>query len=112
MTTRRDALVVLSAAIPSSAESKFLTANEFALTAKLVDLIIPRTDTPGASDAKVHVLIDERCASNTKFASDWRAMLGWLKNERDVERASKAGSSEFRLLKDTTIDLYYSTKAL
>lgn len=110
---RREVLVALSAALPApvlAAAPKALTADELRQTAKLVDLIIPRTDTPGASDAQVHVLIDERAVANKKFAEDWRAVLGKLASADDVEKVYRAKAPEFKLLKDTTIDLYYSTK--
>ena len=38
---------------------KFMTQDEAILTEILVDMLIPRTDTPGASDALVHRFIDE-----------------------------------------------------
>ena len=38
---------------------KFMTSDEAILTEILVDILIPPTDTPGASDALVHRFIDE-----------------------------------------------------
>jgi len=105
---RREALVVLGAvAAPvAAAEPKFLTAAEFAELAKLVDAIVPRTDTPGASDALAHALIDERCAANAEFGSRIRATISSLKGlPGGWDR-----SEHFRTLKDATIDAYYSTR--
>ena len=39
--------------------AKFMTKDEAMLTEILVDVLIPRTETPGASDALVHRFIDE-----------------------------------------------------
>ncbi|WP_422080121.1 gluconate 2-dehydrogenase subunit 3 family protein [Ulvibacterium sp.] len=38
---------------------KFMTKDEAVLTEIIVDILIPRTETPGASDALVHRFIDE-----------------------------------------------------
>lgn len=113
MATRRDVLVAISSiAVPVSAAGKFLTDVELAQTAALIDIVIPRTDTPGASDAKVHLLIDERAAVSSDFGSRWRGVLKTLQGDPAVavERAYRAKAPEFKLLKDTVIDLYYSTR--
>lgn len=116
MTSRRDALIVLSAiAAPvSAAPPKFLTADELELAAQLADLIVPRTDTPGARDAQVHVILDERCAANAAMGAQWRAALSrWAAKGSPaaaVEQAFRAQSADFTMLKDTVIDLYYSTR--
>jgi hypothetical protein len=113
MATRRDLLVAISSiAVPASASGKFLTDAELAQTAALADIIIPRTDTPGASDAKVHLLIDERAAANAEFGARWRGVLKALGGDPApaVERAYRAKAAEFKLLKDTVVELYYSTR--
>lgn len=115
MQTRREALVVLSATALAAraAEPLALTADELARTAKLIDIIIPRTETPGASDAQVHILIDERAASNPKFKAEWKSLLAKFSGKdpaATVQQEYKKKSATFRLLKDTTIDLYYGTK--
>jgi hypothetical protein len=107
---RRDALVTLTAAASLPASAAAFTEAEQALTARLVDLIIPRTDTPGAVDTKVPQLIEERAGVNAVFAANWRKMLGTLPDAEALDRAAKANTPEFKLLKDTTIDLYYSTR--
>jgi hypothetical protein len=114
MASRRDVLIAISAlSVPlRAAELKFFSAQELSLTAALVDLIIPRTDTPGASDANVHILIDDRAAANPEFGAKWREVLKAFASDPAgaIERAYRAKSPDFKLLKDTTIDLYYSTK--
>ncbi len=110
---RREALVVLgAAALPIEAQAGGLTPEELTRTGVLADVILPRTDTPGASDAKVHVLISNRTATDSAFASRWRALLAAMPGDPApaVERAYRANAPEFTLLKNTVLDLYYSTR--
>jgi gluconate 2-dehydrogenase gamma chain len=134
MTTRRDALRTLAAAAtalpvlhaqPVAAAPTAFSTEEFALLSRMVDDIIPRTDTPGAADAGVPLMIDEQAARNPTLAGQIRQGLAWLKNENylhldDAHRAEILRSvSEteatpsglfFRRVKDMTIDAYYSTR--
>uniref|UniRef100_Q02D90 Acetate--CoA ligase n=1 Tax=Solibacter usitatus (strain Ellin6076) TaxID=234267 RepID=Q02D90_SOLUE len=109
--TRRDVLVTIAAlAAPAAeAQSSFLTAAELATVAVLVDAIIPRTDTPGASDAGVPTYIDRRLAADPQLAERFRAGLkavgpGWA--------ALSAAQDDpfFRLVKGMTVDGYYTSK--
>jgi hypothetical protein len=109
---------------------RFFTQEEFETVAVLVDLIIPRTDTPGARDAKVHQIIDAGVRPQRRDA--WRSGLALMDRQareaegkpfreagqetqvRLLRQASAAPKSDagsfFTLLKDATIDAYYSTR--
>jgi len=89
------------------------------LLAELVDIIIPRTDTPGASDAKVHEYIDYALAGDAKRKAIVREGLAAFSNftARAValETASKSARESssyqfFKILKDLTIDGYYQSR--
>jgi gluconate 2-dehydrogenase gamma chain len=141
-TTRREALIVIAGAAPLGAQQQHqhgeeapasttpykaqtLTPVEMEAAAKLSDLIIPRTETPGASDAGVPEFIDRRLTATPTLAAAFRHGLGLLgpnfvhlPTERQVEiltEYSNAPETEggrfFRLLKDMTIDGYYSSRA-
>src|SRR4051812_19714702 len=90
--TRRDALVTiaaLAAASTADAQTSFLTQPELDWLKVLVDIIIPRTDTPGASDAGVPVFIDRRLAANARMAETFRAG----KQALDADAQARFGSA-------------------
>jgi hypothetical protein len=108
---------------PAVYQPKFFNKEEFETMAVLVDLIIPRTDTPGARDANVHRIID----SSVRPAqhAEWREGLQWIASQQFLKRSQEqqisilrksseekdtAGARFFRLLKGATIDAYYSTR--
>ncbi len=119
MSTRRDLLRSIAAAataLPAAAQHehpevaegayafKVFSPEERKRVATLVDLIIPRTDTPGASDAHVPEFIDRKLSLDPvlkeRFLTGLRGFAGVLK---DQDAFSK-------LLKDLTIDGYYTSK--
>ncbi len=133
MNTRRDALRILAAAaaLPvlhgqeqpagSPAQIQFFSPDDLQLLTKLVDAIIPRTDTPGASDAGVPRFIDHVAAANKEKA---RVLLRGLVALREagfadaspeqrtmmLNQLSEGSDAFFRLAKDLTIDGYYASR--
>lgn len=111
---------------------KFFTKEEFETLGVLVDLIIPRTDTPGAKDADVHYLIDERVPRDPARQAQWRNGFSSLDKSSRARYKSRfadlpasqqielltAMSKEknaprrvfFELVKGATVDGYYETK--
>jgi len=90
MKSRRQVLQAVAGAavlpvLPLSAAQvyspKALNACEMRLLSVLVDLIIPRTDTPGATDAGVPVWIDDALSSDAPVLARCRSGLTWLDAE-------------------------------
>ena len=133
--TRRDALVILAGAAQARAQHQHseeattplvkdapykprtLTPGEMELVAKLSDLIIPRTDTPGASDAGVPEYIDRHLGHSAdvpmfrRGLAEFAALADEQRLARMTEISNEAGNPFFRMLKDLTIDGYYSSRA-
>jgi hypothetical protein len=153
MSSRRDVLVTIAAAtavspaqheghapaarIPAprsdwkKKQPRFFSTEEMAMLSALSDTILPRTDTPGASDAGVPLVIDSNAASNPALQTRWREGLALLEKETqrlhqtgfsaasaeirnkvvdDFSRARRSDkSSFFQLAKSATIDAYYVT---
>jgi hypothetical protein len=120
---------------PSAAQRHdpvFFSKPDFAVISKLADLIIPRTDTPGALDANVPYRIDQEVSAKPALQPIFRDGLAAVANA-----AQKAGTADFlslseaqqtailtniseaetapdepffRALKDLTIDWYYRSE--
>jgi hypothetical protein len=71
----------------------FFTSAEYLALARLADVIIPPTDTPGGMGAGVHAYIDRVVAANAEHQPLARAGLTWL------ERGARAaGATSFATL--------------
>ncbi len=133
MKTRRSALKSIAAAavaLPAAAQHqpveisaayapKVFDASQMKTVARLVDLIIPRSETPGASDARVHEFIDRALSKNGSRREQFLAGLQQLNDlrfdalteEEQIEQLKRISDTPFfKLLKDMTVDGYYTSK--
>ena len=148
MSTRRDLLKTAAAAtlpargqhshgeaslaqVATPYKAKVLKPGQMEWVAKLVDLIIPRSDTPGASDAGVPVYIDRalsRTASaKTRFLAGMAQLDAAAKRKFGAEFLKLEAAKQielltaiqdeksalgrfFKLAKDLTIEGYYTSK--
>lgn len=91
------------AELPASAQPsapyspKFFTSAEYLALARLVDVIIPPTDTPGGMGAGAHAYIDRVVAANAEHQPLARRGLAWLDGG-----ARAAGATSFATLDETT----------
>ena len=103
---------------------------EFAVISRVADLIIPPSDTPGASAAGVPRYIDEVVTANPPHKPRFRAGIAWLQNQnflelpesRQVEilkplceavdrnRIKSPAEIFFSLMKAMTADGYYTSR--
>jgi hypothetical protein len=107
-------------------QAKFFNKEEFETLETLTELIIPRTDTPGARDAGVAYIIDERVPRIERIRTEWREGLALLNRPsrfvslspaeqtdlltRMSEEINTPGRRFFDLVKAATVDAYYDTK--
>jgi gluconate 2-dehydrogenase gamma chain len=134
--TQLGSLVSTVSAMDSDYSPQFLSSDQFSMIEKIVDLIIPETDTPGAKTAGVHRFIDlmlaEWASSATKTryveglqAIDARAQMvgeaSFAKSapEKQLELlealdaeafADNGGNTFFRELKKFVLFGYYSSE--
>ena len=114
---------VASPALPSrSYTPKVFAPADLQLLAELTDRIIPRTETPGAADAGVPLLIDRTASGHPELATRWKDLLAWFRQagptpeerlmvlQRISTETDSTGARHFALLKGATCDHYYSTQ--
>lgn len=119
--------------VPEPGKPAFFQPSEFQAIEALSERIIPRSDTPGAKDAGVALLIDKAILAKPALAETYRAGISDLNalaigtygpefaslNEQQqialltplsLDTNSSLGKF-FTLVKDMTIDAYYKTEA-
>lgn len=120
MPSRREILGSVAAlpVLGQTYKPKTFNSEELTLIRGLAGIIIPRTDTPGAADVHVDNFIDRAFTTKPARLSEFRQGLRLAASQ--VKRGRKledivAGFHEqrhpfFGLLKDLTVDGYYSTR--
>jgi hypothetical protein len=118
---------------PLSTGPSYFSQSDYETISKLVDLIIPRTDTPGAADAGVPRWIDIQVAAEPELQEKFKQGLAYLAEQAHTVNGSSftgltgpqqtailqalasdadtAKSGFFHTIKDLTIDGYYSSEA-
>ncbi|HKW96391.1 MAG TPA: gluconate 2-dehydrogenase subunit 3 family protein [Bryobacteraceae bacterium] len=115
-------------------QPKFFTPSEYQTLARLTDVIIPPTDTPGASAAGVPAYIDYVVVHNSEHQKPMREGLAWLDRQSggkqfielseqqqiailqplseaiDRGPAKTAAERFFRMIKSMTADGYYTSQ--
>jgi len=78
---------------------KFMTKDEAMLTEILVDILIPRTETPGASDALVHRFVDEMLDGYFD-TSEQKTVRDGLKELEETEFSDLSHDKRIEVLQD------------
>jgi hypothetical protein len=117
---RREALLTIAAAaaapaLEAQAAGPF-TAGDLEILAHLADIVIPPTATPGGSAAGVHFYIERLAARRPLLASTLNRQLAQLREANFLELPAARQIALFTegplfgIIKDLTIDGYYSSK--
>ena len=111
----------------------YFSQSDYDTISKLADLIIPRTDTPGAVDAGVPHWIDRQVGANAELQEHVKEGLAYLAEQAATMNGStfsalaeeqqaailralsidsdNAKSGFFKTIKDLTVENYYKTEA-
>lgn len=119
-------------AVPVAAGPTYFSEADWETISKLTDLIIPRTETPGATDAGVPHWIDRKVGATPELQAKFKDGLAYLAEQAHTVNGSSfaalteqqqnailqglstdadtAKSGFFKTVKDLTIDGYYSSE--
>lgn len=81
---------------PDSNLLHFFTPEQFVLVALLADTILPRTDSPSATDVKVHITLDSMLGQvfdsnyQATFKTQWLALENHLSQQRFLQLSPAA----------------------
>lgn len=100
-------------------EPIFFKSPDYAIVSRLADLILPRTDTPGALDARVPYRIDRQVNSSPDLQAQFEAGLAGLRasNFISLPEAQQVAALTammdtpfFHTVKGLTVDWYYRSE--
>jgi len=112
--------LIEQAPVPLATGPEYFSKSDYETISKLVDLIIPRTDTPGAVDAGVPHRIDVQVAAKPELQEPFKKGMAELA-ERNFSALPEprqiailqamSGDAFFKTVKDLTVDAYYASEA-
>ncbi|WP_323816130.1 gluconate 2-dehydrogenase subunit 3 family protein [Cellvibrio sp. NN19] len=91
----------------SSTVLHFFTPEQFSLVGLLADIILPRTDSPSATDVKVHITLDSMLGQvfdssyQAAFKRDWLALENYLNQQQFLQTESAA---QIEILQSLVLD--------
>jgi hypothetical protein len=126
--------IIEQAIAPAATGPEYFSQGDYATVSRLSDLIIPRTDTPGAIDAEVPHWIDKQVATDVKLQERFKEWLADLNEQshalggveftgltepQQIAILQTLSSSDaatpkggfFETMKNLTIDNYYRSEA-
>jgi hypothetical protein len=101
---------------PNSSLLHFFTPEQFTLVGLLADIILPRTDSPSATDVKVHITLDSMLGQvfdstyQAAFKRDWLALEKNLAQQQFLQLEPAAQVDALRSLELNQNDALASAK--